>query len=154
MLSLDGCPVERVLMPLLYPMVMVMSLAIRTGDILWPLDPADIGPVVEQPRVVLVGTCLTFFLVAVLHVYTACFHLGVLGPVRLRPQFAWVRPVALWLVSTVYFDHYVNFPGITGTHPTEQVVAVVTSSILLFFTLGLVGVSVSLKWTKLGGRRA
>ncbi|CAN6226178.1 unnamed protein product [Urochloa humidicola] len=152
MFSLDDCPVMRVLMPLLYPMVMVMSLAIRTG-ILWPLDPMDIGPVVEQPRVVLVGTCLTFFLVAVLHVYTACFHLGVLGPVRFRPQFAWVGPMALWLVSSIYFDHYVSFPGITGTHPAEQVVAVVTSSILLFFTLGLVGVSVSLKWTKLGGRR-
>ncbi|CAM0144688.1 unnamed protein product [Urochloa decumbens] len=144
MFSLNvDCPVEKVFMPLLYPMVMLMSLAVRTG-ILWPLDPMDMGPVVEQPRVVLVGTCLTFSVVAVLHAYTACFHLGVFGPVRLRPQFAWVAPVALWFVSVAFFNHYVDFPGITGTHPAEQAVANVTSCTLFIFTLALVGVSVSL----------
>ncbi|RLM87365.1 hypothetical protein C2845_PM04G28490 [Panicum miliaceum] len=131
--------VLTVFMLMLYPLVMVMSLAARTGSIfrLFRLDPfGSDEDVVEQPLVALQRTCMSFLGIVLLHMYMACHHLR--DPIRLKRPHAWFAPVVLLSVSTTYFAHYATLPSTIGVHPAEKVAAAAASLILSVFTTILV----------------
>ncbi|PUZ73016.1 hypothetical protein GQ55_2G441200 [Panicum hallii var. hallii] len=131
--------VLTVFMLMLYPLVMVMSLAARTGSIFWlfRLDPfGSDEDVVEQPLV----SPAAHLHVLPRHRPAAHVH-GVPPPPRPHPTEAparLVRASGALAVSTTYFAHYATLPSTIGVHPAEKVAAAAASLILSVFTTILV----------------
>ncbi|PVH65291.1 hypothetical protein PAHAL_2G454300 [Panicum hallii] len=133
--------VLTVFMLMLYPPVMVMSLAARNGSIFWlfRLDPfGSDEDVVEQP---LVSPAAHLHPDKTRQHRPAAHVHGVPPPPRPHPTEAparLVRASGALAVSTTYFAHYATLPSTIGVHPAEKVAAAAASLILSVFTTILV----------------